>query len=173
MESEASHTDARDDDPLTEAKRLLAIQQSIAGHIAGAESRTQLLEWVLETIGEGLVPGEERGTREGASLRAVSFVLTLRYSGPSGARVEHERFEELAAALDALERRADGLAGDARRRTVDLGVRQFEPVQQVAARVEVPDHSKRFWRLVERHFPGYREQERWLRRYGSALVLDT
>jgi predicted metal-dependent hydrolase len=39
--------------------------------------------------------------------------------------------------------------------------------------LEVPDHSKRFWRLVERHFPGYREQERWLRKYGSALVLDT
>jgi diguanylate cyclase (GGDEF)-like protein/PAS domain S-box-containing protein len=41
-------------DPLTEAKRLLAIQQSIAGHIAGAESRAQLLEWVLETIGGSL-----------------------------------------------------------------------------------------------------------------------
>jgi hypothetical protein len=67
----------------------------------------------------------------------VSFVLTLRYSGPRGARVEHERFEELAPALDELERRVDGLAGDARRRPVDLGVRQFEPVQQVAARVEV------------------------------------
>ena len=39
--------------------------------------------------------------------------------------------------------------------------------------LEVPDHSKRFWRLVERHVPGYRGQERWLRRYGSALVLDT
>jgi predicted metal-dependent hydrolase len=37
--------------------------------------------------------------------------------------------------------------------------------------LKVPDHSKRFWREVERHFPGYREQERWLRRYGSALVL--
>jgi predicted metal-dependent hydrolase len=35
----------------------------------------------------------------------------------------------------------------------------------------VADHSKRFWRLVEHHVPGYREQERWLRRYGSALVL--
>jgi diguanylate cyclase (GGDEF)-like protein len=41
-------------DPLTEAKRLLAIQQAIAGHIAGAESRAQLLEWVLATIGESL-----------------------------------------------------------------------------------------------------------------------
>lgn len=38
--------------------------------------------------------------------------------------------------------------------------------------LKVPDHSKRFWNLVERHSPGYRRQERWLRRYGSALVLD-
>jgi predicted metal-dependent hydrolase len=39
--------------------------------------------------------------------------------------------------------------------------------------LRVPDHSKRFWRLVERHVPGYRAQERWLRRYGSALVLPS
>jgi len=37
--------------------------------------------------------------------------------------------------------------------------------------LRVPDHSKRFWRMVERYRPGYREEERWLRRYGSALVL--
>src|SRR3954447_21186906 len=41
-------------DPLTEAKRLLAIQQSIADHIAGAQTRAQLLEQVLETIGGAL-----------------------------------------------------------------------------------------------------------------------
>ena len=35
----------------------------------------------------------------------------------------------------------------------------------------VPDHSARFWRLLARYLPGYREQERWLRRYGSALTL--
>jgi predicted metal-dependent hydrolase len=37
--------------------------------------------------------------------------------------------------------------------------------------LQVPNHSQRFWRLVARHFPGYKQQERWLRRYGSALVL--
>ena len=37
--------------------------------------------------------------------------------------------------------------------------------------LEVLDHSPRFWRLVERHCPGYREQVRWLRRHGTTLVL--
>ena len=37
--------------------------------------------------------------------------------------------------------------------------------------LEVPDHSKRFWRLLAHHRPGYRDQERWLRRYGSTLTL--
>ncbi len=37
--------------------------------------------------------------------------------------------------------------------------------------LRVPDHSKRFWRLLARHRPEYREQERWLRRYGSTLAL--
>lgn len=33
------------------------------------------------------------------------------------------------------------------------------------------DHSPAFWGLVERHRPGYREPQRWLRDNGSALVL--
>jgi hypothetical protein len=67
----------------------------------------------------------------------VSFQLTLRYSGPRGAKVEHERFDALDPALERLERRVDELAVDARRKPVDLGVRQFEPVQQVAARAQI------------------------------------
>jgi predicted metal-dependent hydrolase len=35
----------------------------------------------------------------------------------------------------------------------------------------VMDHSRRFWALVERHVPDYREPRRWLRRNGTALVL--
>jgi predicted metal-dependent hydrolase len=37
--------------------------------------------------------------------------------------------------------------------------------------LHVLDHSPRFWSLVARHCPGYREQVRWLRRYGATLVL--
>ena len=39
---------------LKEAKLLLRVQQAIAGHIAGARSRTELLEHVLASLGESL-----------------------------------------------------------------------------------------------------------------------
>lgn len=35
----------------------------------------------------------------------------------------------------------------------------------------VLDHSPRFWALVERHWPRYREDRAWLRRHGATLVL--
>ena len=44
-------------------------------------------------------------------------------------------------------------------------------VEHEVAHLEVMGHSRRFWALVERRCPGYREHERWLRRYGSALHL--
>jgi predicted metal-dependent hydrolase len=37
--------------------------------------------------------------------------------------------------------------------------------------LEVMDHSPRFWALLAGRCPGYREQARWLRRYGATLVL--
>jgi hypothetical protein len=33
------------------------------------------------------------------------------------------------------------------------------------------DHSPRFWALLARHCPEYREHSRWLRRYGGTLIL--
>ncbi len=33
------------------------------------------------------------------------------------------------------------------------------------------DHSPRFWALLERHVPDYREPKAWLRRHGATLVL--
>ncbi len=32
------------------------------------------------------------------------------------------------------------------------------------------NHSRRFWALVAEHCPGYREQVRWLRLHGAALI---
>jgi predicted metal-dependent hydrolase len=40
-----------------------------------------------------------------------------------------------------------------------------------ACHLLVMDHSPRFWALLERHLPGYREPQRWLRRNGSGLHL--
>ncbi len=37
--------------------------------------------------------------------------------------------------------------------------------------LRVRDHSPRFWALVERRCPGWREQRDWLRRNGATLVL--
>ena len=37
--------------------------------------------------------------------------------------------------------------------------------------LEVMDHSPRFWSLLERWCPDYREHSRWLRRHGQTLVL--
>ncbi len=37
--------------------------------------------------------------------------------------------------------------------------------------LDVMDHSPRFWALLERWCPEYREHSRWLRRHGQTLVL--
>ncbi|MDX6670240.1 MAG: hypothetical protein QOI91_603 [Solirubrobacteraceae bacterium] len=37
--------------------------------------------------------------------------------------------------------------------------------------LDVADHSPRFWALLERRCPDYKVHQRWLRRYGPALVL--
>ncbi len=37
--------------------------------------------------------------------------------------------------------------------------------------LEILDHSPRFWGLLERRWPGYREDRLWLRRHGATLVL--
>jgi hypothetical protein len=63
----------------------------------------------------------------------VPWKLTVR----TGPRVEHAQFGGLDAALDALEARGRELARDAGRDSIDLQVRRFEPVQQVAARIEL------------------------------------
>ena len=36
--------------------------------------------------------------------------------------------------------------------------------------LRVPDHSRRFWALVERHRPHWRHQRDWLRRHGPELL---
>ena len=61
------------------------------------------------------------------------YSLTLR-SGPS---VAHERFDDLDSGLRRLGDWVAEQSAGTRRETVNLGVRRFTPVQQVAARGEL------------------------------------
>jgi hypothetical protein len=64
----------------------------------------------------------------------LSYRLTVRELG----RVEHERFDDLDSAMRALERRARGVEGGARREAVGGRImRRIDPVQQVVARLEL------------------------------------
>jgi len=44
-------------------------------------------------------------------------------------------------------------------------------VEHEVAHLDAPDHSTRFWAIVDERCPQRREHERWLKRYGSALHL--
>jgi predicted metal-dependent hydrolase len=44
-------------------------------------------------------------------------------------------------------------------------------IEHEVCHLEVMDHSPRFWRLLESRAPDWRTHSRWLRRYGSTLVL--
>jgi hypothetical protein len=63
----------------------------------------------------------------------VPWTLTVRRGG----RVEHERFDDLGAALGALEARAHSLGGSAPRRELNLRYKKLEPADQVFARLEL------------------------------------
>jgi hypothetical protein len=63
----------------------------------------------------------------------VPWRLTVR----AGSQVDRSRFDDLAEALDALERRGREVAESQHGRPVDAKFRRFEPVQQVAARLEL------------------------------------
>lgn len=63
----------------------------------------------------------------------MPFRLTVR----EGPRVQRARFDELGDALDALAAHVVRLGGRPPREAIDLRVRRFEPVAQVAARAEL------------------------------------
>jgi hypothetical protein len=69
----------------------------------------------------------------------VPWTLTVR----TGPKVERSRFSELGAALDAAERRARELAGATPAGSVNAGYRQFDPAEQVAARIELTGPQRR------------------------------
>ncbi|HEV3228221.1 MAG TPA: hypothetical protein VGY97_02005 [Solirubrobacteraceae bacterium] len=70
----------------------------------------------------------------------AAWSLTVR----NGPEVDRQRFDTLEAAVDALERRLDGLAHEARLKPVTILRRRFEAVAQVAARAEVAGPGRLF-----------------------------
>ena len=63
----------------------------------------------------------------------MRWKLTVR----SGSEVKRSSFDDVERALDALEARGGELAKTAPRQVVDTKLKQFEPVQQVVARLEL------------------------------------
>ena len=70
----------------------------------------------------------------------MPWKLTVR----AGPRVAHQSFDQLDHALDAAEARAKELAQEAPRDPVDLKYKQFEPIQQVTARIEIAGPQRLF-----------------------------
>jgi hypothetical protein len=63
----------------------------------------------------------------------VPWKLTVR----AGPKVQRQRFEELAQALEAIEERARELSRAAPNKAIDVKFKSFDPVQQVTARLEL------------------------------------
>jgi hypothetical protein len=74
-----------------------------------------------------------RGAAGTIAAMSASYRLTVR----EGPRVSRARFGSLGKALDALEARVAELEQRPQRETIDVQVRRFEPVAQVAARAEL------------------------------------
>jgi predicted metal-dependent hydrolase len=135
-------------------------------------------------------------TRSGVSRRGPTLVVGVAEPGPEAVRDALQRWYrrrariEIASRLDQAVARAGTLWSglqirDTRTRWASCsqsGAMSFSwrlllapeeildyVVEHEVAHLEVLDHSNRFWRLVEKRVPDYREQERWLRRYGPAL----
>jgi hypothetical protein len=63
----------------------------------------------------------------------LAWKLTIR----TGPKVKRERFPVLDEALDAIEACGRELASTVTKDSVDVGVKRFDPIQQVSARIEL------------------------------------
>jgi hypothetical protein len=63
----------------------------------------------------------------------MPWTLTVR----TGPKFERLRFGELSEALDALQTRGEAIGGSAPNKAVDVKYREYEPSEQVAARLEL------------------------------------
>ena len=74
----------------------------------------------------------------------MAYRVTIR----SGPRVQRLRADDAGTAVDVLEQHARAAASGPPRQAIDLRVRRFEPVQQVAARAELSGPQR--WRPAVR-----------------------
>jgi predicted metal-dependent hydrolase len=165
-------------------RRLGEVQETLA-RIAARAGTVPYLGMPLELIPQ---PGRTRVHREGERLLV-----------PAGdARPALERFYRRSARAEITPRldRATTLAGRAysglairaqrtRWASCSAGGRMsfnwrllLAPervldyvVWHEVCHLEILDHSPGFWTLLERRWPGYREDRAWLRRHGATLVL--
>ncbi len=163
----------------------LAEAQRVLDRIAARAGTVPYLDAALELVPQ---PGRQRVHRDGARLLV-----------PQGdARPALERFYRRAARAEIAPRldRASELAGtpysalDIRAQRTrwascsTTGRMSFNwrlllapervleyVVWHEVCHLRILDHSPRFWALVERHWPSYREERQWLSRHGATLVL--
>ena len=166
-------------------ERRLAKAQEVLAHVAARAGTVPYLDLSLELVPQA---GRTRVHRDGARL----FV-------PAGdARPALERFYRRAARAEVAARldRATALVGTdynglairaQRTRWASCsegGQMSFNwrlllapervldyVVWHEVCHLEILDHSRRFWALLERRHPSYREERRWLSAHGATLVL--
>jgi hypothetical protein len=166
-------------------ERRLQEGQEVLARLAARAGTVPYLGSSLELVAQ---PGRERVHRDGERLLV-----------PAGdARPALERFYRRAARAEIAPRldRATGLA-DSSYSGLDIRAQRTRwascsaggrmsfnwrlllapervleyVVWHEVCHLQILDHSPRFWALLERHWPDYREDRDWLRRHGATLVL--
>jgi predicted metal-dependent hydrolase len=163
---------------LDEAREALALIAARAGAVPYLGSALQLVPQ----------PGRTRVHREGERLlvpEGDARAALERYYRRA-ARKEIEPRLDTAAALAGLSYRDLTIRGQRTRwascsttgrmsfnwRLLLAPERVLEyVVWHEVCHLEILDHSPRFWTLLERRWPGYREDRDWLSRHGATLVL--
>jgi predicted metal-dependent hydrolase len=120
-----------------------------------------------------LIPGDpaQAGVRAGAFLKALArerlVAASDRYAGMIGRQVERVTLRDTRSRWGSCAR--DGaLMYSWRLVMAPASVLDYVAAHEVAHMVEM-NHSDRFWAVVERLYPGWQQQRKWLHAEGQAL----